>query len=274
MTQAAVSYQIKELERRIGHALFLREKGGVRLTEWGQRLLPAVSGAFAEMRTAFSALGEEDNSVLAITAPVSLGSAWLTARIGKFQAAYPELAVRLSLSNRVADLVDGEFDVALRIGRGNWPGLRSDFLFRSHVTPIGSRETIEREGMTQPRDLLDAVRLSPDDPLWAGWFAATGVTEPPKPRPGIALDNQAQEVGAALAGHGIALLTPFLWRAELESGRLVQPFAQLYCMQTSNWFVWPEARRGVRKIERFREWLLAEIAAELDLLPPPLRDPP
>jgi LysR family glycine cleavage system transcriptional activator len=65
-----------------------------------------------------------------------------------------------------------------------------------------------------------------------------------------------------LSGFGIAMMTPLFWRAELESGRLVQPFADLLLHPSSLWLVHPETRVGVRKIERFREWLHAELAAE------------
>ena len=64
MTQAAVSYQIRQLEQRLGRALFVREKGRVRLSETGQRLLPAISNAFATMGDAFAALGSDEADVL------------------------------------------------------------------------------------------------------------------------------------------------------------------------------------------------------------------
>src|SRR3546814_2328151 len=60
LTQAAVSYQVRQLEDRLGRALFVREKGRVRLSETGQRLLPAIAGAFAAMGHAFAALGSDE----------------------------------------------------------------------------------------------------------------------------------------------------------------------------------------------------------------------
>lgn len=70
-----------------------------------------------------------------------------------------------------------------------------------------------------------------------------------------------------LSGFGIAMMTPLFWKADLESGRLVQPFATLYLPGTAQYLVHPASRAGVRKIERFREWLHAEIAADRDFLP-------
>ena len=95
MTQAAISYQIRQLEQRLGRALFVREKGRVRLSETGQRLLPTISGAFAAMGDAFAAISSDDAEVLTISAAITLGGTWLSARIGRFQLRYPDLAVRL-----------------------------------------------------------------------------------------------------------------------------------------------------------------------------------
>ena len=73
------------------------------------------------------------------------------------------------------------------------------------------------------------------------------------------MDSQVMEANAAFAGAGIAMMTPLFWRAELESGRLVQPFDHLYFPGNSHWLVYPEARRTQPKIAALRNWLLAEV---------------
>jgi LysR family glycine cleavage system transcriptional activator len=267
LTQAAVSYQIRQLETRLGKPLFIREKGRVRLSDAGRRLLPAVSGGLARIAEAFAALEGENEDVLALDAPVSFGGTWLSARIGRFQLCHPDLAVKLSLSNELVDFTHGTVDAAIRIGGGEWDGLRADFLFRQHFTPICSAAFVEANAITCPADLLRVERHAPNDPAWAGWFARAGIGEPPPPRRGIALDSQLQEASALLSGFGIALLTPLYWKGDLESGRLVQPFETLYLPGACQWLVHPGSRRGVRKIERFREWLHTELAADRERLP-------
>jgi LysR family glycine cleavage system transcriptional activator len=66
-----------------------------------------------------------------------------------------------------------------------------------------------------------------------------------------------------MASQGIAMLTPFFWRNDLAEGRLVRPFTQVSTRGYAYWLVSPMARRGVPKIRRFREWLLAELARDL-----------
>jgi LysR family glycine cleavage system transcriptional activator len=122
--------------------------------------------------------------------------------------------------------------------------------------------------------LFEVERLAPNDPIWGDWFALAGVGEPlPRSRHGLEFDNQSQEANAAQAGFGIAMMTPFFWRAELESGRLVQPFGEILIRPISHFLVHPERRIGVRKIERFREWLHEELSNQRDLIPAAALEP-
>ena len=262
MTQAAVSYQVRQLEDRVGQPLFVRERGRVRLSDAGRRLAPAISTALADIAAAFADLSADDSGVLAISTIPSFGATWLSARIGRFQVAMPDLALRLATTGQLTDFAREGIDVAIRSGVGPWPGLTREFLMRYHVTPICSPDFVERHKIRTPEDLLHAQRLAPEDPWWAGWFAAAGVGAPPVGHSGIALDSQIEEARLAGSGFGAALMTPMFWRDEIASGQLVQPFPTLFLPSGSLWLIRPQGRSAVRKIERFREWLLGEVAAE------------
>ncbi len=274
MTQAAVSYQIRQLEDRVGKPLFVREKGRVRLSDNGRRLLPAVSSGFAGMAEAFDSLREEDEDVLSVNASVSIGATWLSERIGRFQLRHPDLAVKIALDNELVDFAGGGIDATIRAGFGQWDGLRADFLFRQHFSPICAPEFLAANAIRTPEDLLQVERLAPNDTLWSSWFAAAGIGTPPEPRRGVVLDSQLQEANAMRGGFGIAMMSPLFWKADLDSDRLVQPFPTLYVTRQSQWLVHPASRVGVRKIERFREWLHAELAADRDFLPPEVWEKP
>jgi LysR family glycine cleavage system transcriptional activator len=263
MTQAAVSYQIRLLEERLGAALFIRSKRRVTLTEIGRRAAPLVSGAFDTLDDAFAHVRDDGEAVLSITAAQSFASAWFAPRLGAFQISHPDIAVRLDASNLVAQFGEADFDIGLRSGNGNWPGLRADFLFRVHFSPMCSPEFLHRHPLSRPADLLHAPRLSSEDHWWQLWFAAAGVVRDGTPeRQRIRMDSQAIEASATLAGHGVAVLTPPLWTGELAAGRLVQPFETLAFDGMSYWLVYPEPKRRMRKVQAFREWLLAEIAQQ------------
>ena len=262
MTQAAVSYQIRLLEERLGIPLFIRAKRRVTLSEAGRRAAPLVSGAFDTLADAFAALVAEDEGVLSISTTQTFASNWLAPRIGGFQIARPELAVRLHTDAALADFARDDVDLAIRSGPGDWPGLRHRFLFRLLITPMCSPEFRDRHRILVPQDLLGVPRLSPDDPWWKSWFAAAGVVgEDGTGRRGIRLDTQVAEGMAATAGQGVAMLNPNMWRNEVAGGRLVPLFPLVAIEGPTYWLVYPEHKRRQAKIRAFRDWILAEVAA-------------
>jgi LysR family transcriptional regulator, glycine cleavage system transcriptional activator len=268
LTQAAISYQVRSLEDRLGAALFVRERGRARLSPLGARLLPTLSQAFDAIETAFVSQRQEDDSQLTVTTTHTFANTWLAWRLGGFQMAHPDLAVRLVTSNALSDLRGGDADVAVRAGRGGWPGLHCEQLFDSVFTPMASPGCVAAEERRlgrplSPQDMPGAQLINPGDASWQRWFAdnAVAADEAALRRPGVRLDNQANEGHAAMAGQGFALLTPFLWQNDLESGRLVAPFAgRLSSLGWAYWLVVPPERRRIAKVKRFREWLIAALA--------------
>jgi LysR family glycine cleavage system transcriptional activator len=266
MTQAAVSYQVKALEERLGAPLFVRERGRARLTALGARLLPALSQAFDAIEAAFATHRAEDEALLTITTTHTFANTWLAWCLGSFQMQHMDLAVRMTAGNEVVDLRSGDADVAIRAGRGEWEGLEKHLLVQSDFTPMASPALISEAEMKlgrklEPKDLFELNLISPEDEWWVQWFSDAGLTVDGAPkRRGIRLDNQANEGHAAMAGQGFALLTPFFWKGDIGDGRLAVPFPNH--VSTRGWAYWllyPPERRMVPKIKRFREWLLAQI---------------
>ena len=274
MTQAAVSYQVKSLEERLGSPLFVREKGRARLTPLGQRLLPALSGAFDAIETAFASHREEDESLLTITTTHTFANTWLAWRLGAFQMEHTDLAVRMTTSNELCDLRGGDADVAIRAGSGGWEGLEEHRLFESAFTPMASPECIEDAERKlgrrlEPRDIAQQLRISPGDEWWQQWFADNGVPTDDAllRRAGIRLENQSNEGHAAMGGQGFALLTPLLWKGDVAAGRLSVPFPdRVSARGWAYWLVYPRERRTVPKVKRFREWLVAEMRRAVEEL--------
>ena len=103
MTQAAVSWQIKALEGRLGQSLFRRLPREVQPTEGGERLSRAATEAMTLLRRAVSDLTQADEHILSITTLASLAAQWLAPRLGAFQVANPGLAVRLDTNPNLLD---------------------------------------------------------------------------------------------------------------------------------------------------------------------------
>ncbi len=260
MTQAAVSYQVRLLEERLGVPLFVRERGRVRLTGAALRAAPLVSNAFDTLGDAFGGLRADDDAVLRISAAATFASNWLAPRIGGFQLRHPELAVQLDSSDTVVDLARAEVDVAIRATRTVEPPLHGDRLFGICFLPMASQAFLAAHPLSNPVELLETPRLTPDDAWWTIWFEAVGIDYGGGRRPGLRLDSQVIEANAAMAGAGVALLNPEMWKREVAEGRLVAVFPQVASHGGSFWLVTPASRRLVPKIKVFRDWLIAEAA--------------
>ena len=259
MTQAAVSWQIKALETRLGLSLFRRLPREVQPTEPGERLSRAATEAMLLLRRALSDLTDADQGVLSITSLATLASQWLALRLGAFQVANPGLAVRVDTSANMIDLTRENVDIALRTGNGTWPGLEAARLMPSVFTPLCTPELSADLNLTTPADLVAAPRIG-EEKEWAAWFAAAGVEGVGHPTVRLQADFQALEVAAALGGQGVALASPILYAREIASGQLVRPFAQMVELSAGYWICWPADRRRSPKIVRFREWLLQAAA--------------
>ncbi|UIJ71424.1 LysR substrate-binding domain-containing protein [Aurantimonas sp. HBX-1] len=264
MSQAAVSYQIKLIEERVGVPLFLRRPRGLVLTDAGERLRPILTEAFDLIAAGFGQIMADDNTLLQISVVPTFSAAWLAPRIGFFQMQHPTIGVRMVATRQVVDFLRDEVDVAIRAGRGPWPGLVQHRLFPTGFTPILAPSLLERLGPLEgPADLLDAPLLDPHDQWWPLWFAAAGVSGfDPANRPFSDMGDQHVVARAAIAGHGIAILTPVFHEEALRDGRLVQPFELVADDQHYYWLCYAESRRNVAKIRAFRDWLLAEMAAK------------
>ena len=262
MTQAAVSYQIRVLEERVGAPLFLRKPRQIALSEMGARLAPDVTAAFETLRSAFAASRGQVDGTLSISSVPTFASHWLVQNLGHFQIEHPSLAVRVESSPRVVDFAAEEFDVAIRGGVSIAPGLVGHRLLAADFSPMLSPKLAESVGgIHEPRDLLKLPMVDADDPWFAMWFEQAGVTDYTfENRPISQLGSQNLEAAAAIAGRGVAMLTPAFYGEDIASGRLYQPFKFEASDGRAYYLVYPEARRNNPKIRAFRDWLIPATA--------------
>jgi LysR family transcriptional regulator, glycine cleavage system transcriptional activator len=261
MTQAAVSYQVKLLEDRLGVPLFLRAKRRVQLSEAGRRAAALVSAGMDQIADAFANLMEDNAGVLTVSTTQTFASEWLAPRLGAFQLTRPDLAVRLNTQNAIIDFAREEVDAGIRTGAdcSVWTGLRCHFLLREHATPLCTPAFRDQHAIREPADLLRVTRISPDDRWWRSWFTSVGLEHPADQGGGIRMDAQAMEGNAAMAGVGVAILTPLFWRGAMANGALVQLFPDYTIQPRGYWLVYPEYKRLQPKLVAFREWLLGQI---------------
>ena len=257
MTQAAVSYQIRILEERVGAPLFLRKPRQIALSELGARLAPDVSEAFDKLRSVFAESRDRTEGTLAITVVPTFASLWLAANIGLFQLSNPDIAVRIDTEPGIVDFARSNVDAGIRATHTLAPGLVGHRLLKVEFAPILHPDLIEKYNVREPADLLRVPQLTPDDPWLSAWLQLVGVDVPALPKAFVSLGMQYLEAAAAIAGRGVAMMTPPFYADDIAAGRLAQPFRTVGWEGHYYYFCYPEARRNSPKIRAFRDWIMA-----------------
>jgi LysR family transcriptional regulator, glycine cleavage system transcriptional activator len=279
VTQAAVSRQIRLLEDHLGVTLFNREHRALKLTEFGERLYQSVEQGLGQIARVATAIRREESSAdVTIASSVTFASYWLMSRIAQYRAQFPEVDIQLVASARTRDLTGSGIDLAIRYGRGLWPGYRAHYLFGNDVFPVCSPTYLERHGpLNALADLKDArlLHLAKFDRnwvTWSSWFEEFGLGELPPTR-GLLFDNYMVLIHAAIRGEGVALCGGRLAEDLIRRQELLRPFSTALRSEFTFFLVEPADRHLRRTVRHFRDWLLAEARMELPDAPRDADDP-
>lgn len=278
VTPAAVSLQIRTLEQALGAPLFVRLTRAIALTEAGERLLPGVRLGLQQLADAVQAVrSPAPGRPLQVTAPPSFASHWLLPRLAGFQAAHPDVDLRLVGSSDAVDRRGepaspgrlGDDAVAIVFGQGRHPGLRVEAVLAPHYVPVCAPGLVSAQRpLAVPEDLRhhalihdDTLRPDGGPPWgWTDWLRAAGVGGVDGTR-GLRLSNAVLAIDAALAGRGVLLAARPFVAEHLRAGRLVAPLAlDLPAPFAYHLLSAPGARPG-EAVAAFRDWLMREAAA-------------
>ena len=138
MTQSAISHQIQKLEADLGVALFERRTRAIELTPEGRAYYEKVHAAFELLRAGTSEVRAHADERVTLTVGLlaSFATRWLAPRLHAFSAAHPGIDLQLRPEIALADVSGGEVDVAIRYGRGGWPGVRSQQLMPERLSLV------------------------------------------------------------------------------------------------------------------------------------------
>jgi LysR family glycine cleavage system transcriptional activator len=268
VTPGAVSQQIQNLEDYVGASLFKRTPRGLLLTDSAQTALPALREAFDRLSEAASLLtAAVDGRRLTLTAAPSFAAKWLVPRLGRFEAAHPQVDVWLSADMDLVDFAAGEVDLAIRYGAGPYPGLEAVRLMQETVIPVIAPELLSSNPLNEPRDLARHVLLhdgSPDAddscPDWSMWLAARAVKGVDGTR-GPRFNQSSLVIEAAVGGRGVALAKRTLAQDDLDAGRLVVPMQIATSVDFAYYVVHPKAKGRLPQVKAFVAWIIGEAAA-------------
>lgn len=277
VTQSAVSRQIRSLEDELGASLFLRGTRHVELTGAGTALLRSVAPMLdrldASVRQIRLARGRRH---VGLTTFASFASLWLIPRLQAFQRAHPDIDIRISASDALADLDDPELDVALRYCRPEDAPAGSVRLFGEVITPVVSAAIAAqaRDGLSpplrQPRDLAAYTLLEEDDTrasteylAWRHWLRQHGAPGL-EPQRWLYLNFTYQQIQAAIAGQGVALARFGLVSDAVERGELVEPFGAEGRDASSPfayWLIKGTAGGDRPELAQFTHWVVEQAAS-------------
>ncbi|KIP97217.1 transcriptional regulator [Pseudomonas fluorescens] len=259
VTQTAISHQIRRLEAELGVTLFLRLKTGLALSEDGQAYLPGVRSAFHALRHSTQQLLESrGSSVLTISTLVSVASKWLLPRLPAFQQAFPGIDVRISATTDLVDFRRGGIDAAIRYGRGEWKGLRADFLMADKVFTVCSpavATTLHTPQDLASHTLVQVSGVTAKD--WQAWLSAAGQPAQLADGAKLTFDLAMMAVQAAIDGQGVCIGRSTYVNDDLRAGRLVAPFDLRLQDDLGFYLVTPHETADSTKISAFRQWLVA-----------------
>jgi len=260
VTHAAISHQVRALEQHLGQPLLRRLTRAVKLTEAGRVLLPVMTEALDAMAAAVRRIGADDGQgALTISMTPAFAARWLVPRLGSFQEAYPDIDVRLAPSIQLVDFARDDVDLAIRYGRGAWPGLKSELLLTLDMVPVCSPELCRgNRPLKEPADLRHHTLLHDDlGENWRRWLVAVGV-EGVDPTRGPKFGDENLMLQAAIQGQGVAVAERALVAGDLAAGRLCRPFDISLPSGAGYYLVYPAPAAGRRTVKAFRDWLLAE----------------
>lgn len=261
VTHGAISHQIKALEESLGVRLIERAGRGIRVTDSGERLAARMRAALAEIADAVREASERANPrQLRVSVMPSFAARWLLPRLGSFIARHPDIDLDVRSSMALVDFRRDDADVAIRHGFGNWPDVKAEYILSDTYFPVCSPRLAPRLP-AEPRDLARYTLLRANDEFWQPWFDAVGL-DWPEPARGPIFNDSALMLQAAVDGQGIALARKSLLGNDVRNGLLVRLFDIDVAAPRRYYLVYPPRLAGSPKLAAFREWLLAEIAAD------------
>ncbi len=269
LSQSAVSRQISGLEEMLNVSLFHRHARGLVLTEQGEEFHRTAQEMAAKLALAQARINESrerPEGPLRITTSVSFGSAWLTMRMNKFLALYPDIHVSLVLvDSEELDLSLGQADVAIRFAPQTQPNLiqRQLMSIRYHV--FAAPQYLKEHGTPERPEDLDGHAIivygedAPTPFASINWLLEAGAKPGTRREPALTVNNVYGICRAVQSGLGIGALPYYMTN---EATNLVEILPDLHAPTFDAFFVYPEELRHSKRIAVVRDFLVQEVAED------------
>ncbi|WP_151637932.1 LysR family transcriptional regulator [Noviherbaspirillum aerium] len=256
VSSAAVGKQIQLLENWLGTRLFDRTTRQLRLTEAGMAFherCTRILEDLEEAQRAAGALQAQPTGRLRINSPVSFSTLHLGGLLADFLKAYPDISVDMELNDRMVNLVEEGFDLAVRIGNLPDSSLAARRIGKSRFVLCASPAYLKLRGTPRrPGDLAghDCVEYALGMSEWQ-FTSRSGKRESISVSTRLRANNGAMLSAAVSGGFGVTYVPSFIVSRDLEAGRLVPLLPSYKTMETGIYIVYPAGRHVPAKVRVF-----------------------
>lgn len=257
LSVAQVSRNIAELEQRLATKLLYRSTRKVSLTEEGQLYLQHcrhLVNSLDEANRVMADLNATPRGLLRITAPVYYGETHIAPLLTSFLLLYPELELDLQLTNNKLDLIQGSFDLAIRLGQLEDSSFIARKLGQRTQYVAGSPAYLARNGT--PHTLADLSRhrcLTGTVDIWR--FMDNGKAVQFRPEGGIRCNSGVVMLDAACKGLGLVQLPDYYIMPKLADGSLVSLLEPYRQPDDGIWALYPQNRHLSAKVRVLVDYL-------------------
>ena len=274
LPKTSISRKVQELETRLGAQLLHRTTRKLGLTEAGNiyyEHCQRIARHLDEAESAVTQLQSGPRGWLRLTAPYSIGIAWITPLLGEFRTRHPDIRVEMQLNNDTVDLIDSEIDVALRVGDLPDSNLVARRLAVFHSRVYASPHYIERHGEPlQPEDLLHHHTLSFQGMRRNGhhaWTLSNGRRQADfRIDPVFVANDPAPLKGALICGEGLMLASDVSAKVLVENGLVRQVLAGWTGPDLALSAVFPRGQVVSPKVRAFVDFLVERLNFDADYM--------
>jgi DNA-binding transcriptional LysR family regulator len=269
LSTTATSRLVADLESHLGTRLLQRTTRRLHLTEPGQRFFDRARDLLAGLEEAEAEAGDGTQAprgLLRITTPASFGTLHLARLYPLYQKRYPQVTLEVLAIDRIVDLVNDGFDLAIRLATEHHPTYIARKLATIRLAVCASSAYVERHGIPQtPQELTQHNCLTHTHGGYTDkWTFASPEGAVQVPVRGTFRTNNGELLrSAALAGEGIILEPTFIVGEDLAKGDLVPLLREWRVPEASAMAVYPTRRFVSARVRTFTEFLQNEFSGEL-----------
>ena len=263
LSQSAISRQIAGLEEGLQVVLFHRHARGLVLSEQGEILFKAVADIFSQLAAAENALlesKERPRGPLKVTAPVAIGTSWLTPRMREFCELYPEIVVSLLVDDREYDLTMREADVAIRLFPARHPDLVQKKLTSLNNSVYASQDYLRRHGLPkQAKELSQHKLIAYSQESRLPFAEVNWLLDDENRRAAFKINSLPGMLQAVHSGIGIAGLPDYMAQGQPGISKILP---EVKGPSTDVYLIYAVELRNSKRVNVFKEFLMRKLVED------------